>query len=350
MSRELIAAMYEQHVFDAMLLNADLGRFHVPFDELRGEHATEAALQDSVARFERVALNGISGSGKSSVVRHVMDPAPDGIAPIWLSLAYKDDSLATDPLSFAQSIVDALSAHAVAAQRLTDAQREEVLAAATGEIPLPTVARRRGGSLGVKAWMLQGSVARDVSTTVSGGEMRRSEGEVLERANDVLEAIRAHGRQPVVVMDDTDRLIGRGDPDRLIPSFFGGVLRAAIEDLRAGVVIAVQPYYLKRDDYREHARGIIEAHVAIPEVPDVGGVAAILTARVHYTEPTASASEVFTAAALEELFEVYRRQPSRTVRALLLAAHHALNRAREADAEQIGVDHVQAGADDALLH
>lgn len=350
MSRTLIEAMYDQHVFDAMLLNADIGSFHVPFDELRGEQATEAALRGSVARFERVALNGISGSGKTSVARHVLDPAPDGIAPIWLSLAYKGDALATDPLRFAQNLVDALSAHAVAAQRLAAAEREQVLAAATREIALPTVARRRGGSLGVRAWMLQGSLAQDVTRTVEGGLVHRSEGEVLERANDVLEAIRAHGLHPVVVMDDTDRLIGRGDPERLIPAFFGSVLRAAVEILRAGVVIAVQPYYLERSDYREHASAVVEAHVAIPEVPGVDGVAAILTERAHYAEPTATAGDAFTATALDELFDVYRRQPSRTVRALLLAAHHALSRAREAAAEQIDLEHVQAGADDALLH
>lgn len=58
MSAELITEMYEGHVFDAMLLEADMAHFHVPFDDLWGDRATEAALRDAVGRFERVALTG----------------------------------------------------------------------------------------------------------------------------------------------------------------------------------------------------------------------------------------------------------------------------------------------------
>ncbi len=349
MTDDLIVRMYDEHVFDAMLLDVDMADYHVPFDALRSETATESTLRDSVSRFERVALSGASGSGKTSVARYALDAAPEGMAPIWVSLAYKGDGLASDPFRFAQNLVDVLSAHAMEAQRLSPEAREELLARVTAERALPGVARKRGASLNLKAWILQAGVAADVTRTVRGGAVPRAEGEVLERANEVLEAVRAHDLQPVLVMDDTDRLIGRGEPDRLIPLFFGSVLRSVVEDLKAGLVIAVQPFYLGRDDYKQYASGVVERHIPIPEVPDAAGVGELLTARVRYAAATATAADAFESAALDELFAIYRRQPARTVRALLAAAHAALSRARKADAAKVSVEHVLAGADDALL-
>ena len=349
MSRALIQRLYDAHAFDAMLLDVDMRDYHVPFDDLTNQATTESSLRDAVAKSERVALTGVSGSGKSSVARYALDPPPQGIAPIWVPVAYKDDDVATDPRKFAQYLVDVISTAAVAANRIPRKTREAILAGTTDDINLPTVARKHGLGLTIKHWILQGTVARDVTKTVEGGKVRRSEQDVLERANDVLEAIKAHGLFPVLVMDDTDRLVGRSDPDRMIPAFFGSVLRAAIDNLHAGIVVAVQPFYLARDDYKRCANGLIERHIQIPEIPDVDGMAAILTARVKFANRRRTAADVFADGALEELYEVYRSLEERSVRRLLSTAHAALGRSQATVADAITVEHVQAGADDALL-
>jgi hypothetical protein len=346
---ELITEMYEGHVFDAMLLEADMAYFHVPFDDLWGDGATEAALRDAVGRFERVALIGESCSGKTSVARYVLESPPPRILPIWVSLAYKEEGIATTPARFAENLVDVLSAYAVRTSSLTAEQREEALRGATPDIVLPGTSRRVGGSVGLKAWLLNGEVARDVTRTIEGGQVPRSEGDILQRANDVLEAIRAHSLEPVLVMDDTDRLIGRSKADTLIPRFYGSVLRVVVEQLRAGLVLAAQPFYLHHDEYKRYSRGIVERHLSVPVLPDAAAVREILTTRIHYVRPRATADDAFVAEAINELFQIYSRQQPPTIRALLTAAHSALTRAQTGRASMIDIEHVEAGADDALL-
>jgi ABC-type glutathione transport system ATPase component len=70
------------HAFDPMLLDSDMRDLHVPFDDLTGSETTERSLRDAVTKYERVALTGCSGAGKTSVARFSLDPAPDRIAPI----------------------------------------------------------------------------------------------------------------------------------------------------------------------------------------------------------------------------------------------------------------------------
>lgn len=105
----------------------------MPFDDLRGDGATEAVLRDAVARFERVAVTGESGSGKTSVSRYVLESPPPRILPIWVSLAYKEEALATTPARFAENLVDVLSAYGVRTASLTTEQREQALRGATPE-------------------------------------------------------------------------------------------------------------------------------------------------------------------------------------------------------------------------
>jgi hypothetical protein len=349
MSRALIQRMFDHHVFDSVLLAEDQRDFHVPFDTLTGRTETEAALRLAVTRYERTALTGVSGSGKSSVARYALDPAPAGIAPIFVPVAYKSREVATDAGRFATYLVEVLSRAAVAAHRIPRREREALLAGATPDINLPTIARKNGIGLAVKAWILQGNVARDVTRTVDGGAIPRSADEALERANDVLEAIKAHALDPVLIMDDTDRLIGRDNPDTMIPAFFAGVVRPIVDALHAGIVIAAQPFYLDREDYRRHTTGLIENHIKIPEIPDADGLGAILTLRVKYAEPRRTAQDAFTEEALDGLFDVYHTGEERSVRRALAAAHAALSRAQATRADEIDVEHVLAGADDALL-
>jgi hypothetical protein len=341
--------MWERHVFDSVLLEEDMSAYHVPFDRLIGKTQTETRLRDAVGKFERVSLTGLPGCGKTSVARYSLDPAPTSIAPIWVPVAYKDEDVTTNPKAFAQYLVDVISAEAAAAQRIPRKDRDAILAHATSDISLPTVARRNAGGLKLMQWLIEANVARDVTRTIEGGRFPRSEREVFGLADGVLNAIRAYGLSPVLVMDDTDRFVGRGDPDRVIPAFFGGVLRAVVDRLHAGIVVAAHPFYLEREDYRQCTPGLIERHIHIPEIPDVAGLAAILTARVRFANSRRTATDAFADGALDTLFSVYESLKERSIRAVLATAHAALARAQESLASAISPNHVEAGADDALL-
>lgn len=349
MSRQLVQKMWEQHVFDSVLLEEDMSEYHVPFDRITGKAQTEARLRDAVAKFERVSLTGVPGCGKTSVARYSLEPAPARIAPIWVPVAYKDEDVMTSPKAFAQYLVDVISADAAAAQRIPRKDREAILARATSDINLPTVARRNAGGLKLMRWLIEANVARDVTRTIEGGKLPRSEQEIFGLADDVLQAIRAYNLNPVLVMDDTDRFVGRGNPDRVIPAFFGEVLRAVVDRLHAGIVVAAHPLYLERKDYRKASSGLIEQHIRIPEIPNLDGLAAILTARVGFANARRTANDAFAEGALDELFGTYKRLNEKSIRAVLAAAHAALARAQEALAPAISADHVKAGADDALL-
>lgn len=97
-------------------------------------------------------------------------------------------------------------------------------------------------SLAAKFWVANAELAGEVTSTLAGGDLQRSAGEVLENVNRALEAITAGDRLPVIVVDDSDsftRRPGSGlSHDQLVGGFFGPVLRALTE-LHAGVIVAV---------------------------------------------------------------------------------------------------------------
>lgn len=349
MSRRVLQRLFDAHAFDPMLLDIDMRDYHVPFDELTQTEATEASLRGAVSKYERVALTGYSGCGKTSVARYSLDPAPERIAPIWVPVAYKSDGVTREPMLFAQYLVEVILDTANAVRRISRRDREALLAGATSDISLPVEARKLGLGVTIKHWILQGNVALDITRTVGGGTLPRSEEAVLAKANDVIEAIKAHDLYPVLVMDDTDRLIGRAKADEIIPVFFGTVLRSVVDNLYAGIVVAAHPYYLKRNDYRRHAEGLIERHITIPELETADALGRVLRPRIRFVSTRHEAATVFRDDALEELFAVYRSADERSIRGALAVAHAALGRCQTDGADKIFLEHVRGGADDVLM-
>lgn len=82
MSLALLQQLRAANAFDHYPLFEALGELHVPFDSLVPGARVEARLDEALRRRGRVALVGGSGSGKSSVVSHVLGPMVEGLAPI----------------------------------------------------------------------------------------------------------------------------------------------------------------------------------------------------------------------------------------------------------------------------
>ena len=105
MSRESLARLQEAHAFNPAPLRGELHELHVPFDEMTGDHGCEQPLGDALRRGQRVALVGISGSGKSSVTQSVLGPLVEGLAPLPITVAIERPEIAQDPAEFAGHLV-----------------------------------------------------------------------------------------------------------------------------------------------------------------------------------------------------------------------------------------------------
>lgn len=82
-----LATLRECYVFESTPQRGNLAALHVPFDQLTGNDRTETRLLGAVHRNEPSAVVGASGSGKSSVIAHVLNPVTEDVAPLLVPVA-----------------------------------------------------------------------------------------------------------------------------------------------------------------------------------------------------------------------------------------------------------------------
>ena len=326
------------HALDSKLRDVDLADYHVPFDDVHGYGRVEAELARAVGVYERTAIIGPIGCGKTSLARFVLDRLPEEsrIAPIWISVAFDGPEVVTDPRRFVAHLVQAIVKQARDAMRLDANARQQLLAAASERRPLPGLTRRTTALASAKWWALGGQIGRDVTRTLEGVDLRRPLADMLDAADAALAAIAAHQLHPVLVVDDSDtftRLAGIDDRTPLIASFFGPVLRA-IADLRAGIVVAVHERYLELPSYRDADDGLLETPIAVPEIVS-GHVERILDRRVEFASPGRTARNLFSSEALRELCAIHRGPAKRNMRLTLSVCHQALLISAQNDSKQI---------------
>lgn len=332
MSQVDLNALRDGHVFDPAPSLEEMYQYHVPFDELVGTASCEAPLRRAIDRGEQVALVGDSGSGKSSVIRHVLGPLVEGVAPLSVPVSVEDPQVVSDPVRFAAHLVRTVARYVEHAMPGAAEAAKDAMNNADPVGPSQLRRRKIGGAIGWLSNRLE--LASELEQVTA--PQARGTAEILDQARQVLALITARDLEPVLVFDDTDKWFGAGtdDADALIAGFFGPVVRLLAEDLGVTSVLAVHNEYLRHPGYAR-AAGFIESTVRVPRLPTADALGKLLRHRT-------AGQRVLEAEALAGLFAYYNQgQVSDLRRRVLLIVHTALSHACDDGADRIGVRHLE---------
>jgi hypothetical protein len=345
-SGSVLDALRAAHAFDGSPLHVDLPAYHVPFDD-SGRDGTESGVRRAAQSAERLGLRGPIGCGKTSVLRYALDHRDSGVAPIWVSVAFDEEAVILDVRRFAAHLVQSVIRDAERARSLSEPQRTAILTAAAAKRPLPATERKLAGRLAAKFWIASSEVAREVTRSLAGVELDRPAAEILDAANGALEVIADTGRQPVIVVDDSDsitrRAASRATREELVGAFFGPVLRS-LTGLHAGCIVAIHDEYLEMQSFaiaqRDH--GALERLLPVPEVVS-GQLARILDVRTGLAASVGRA-DAFSQDAVSALAELNRGRARRNLRSTLGITHDALVSAIDRGAELIEASDIERAA------
>jgi hypothetical protein len=330
--------------FDPTPMPDSLAACLKPYQELVPGCSLESDLQSAALGYGRVGLIGGIGCGKSGVSRYAL--SGQGLAMVALNVVTEDREKIATVRGFLEILVAQLLSRATAAASLPTELRERLLADAAPTETQPRADIATSAQLGGSLWLLNGSVARDVTRTLGGGESYRSTQDLRQAARDALAAITANDVVPVLLADDTDRLLAiANDPqqqDELFRGFFGEVLREISEQLECGLVIAIHDKYRERTDYAELTAGRFTA-MQIPTLTEPQQLAQIIDRRGEFIDPPARCDELITSDGLARLTAIHIEGHDGSLRATLSVFHQALGyAASDGTAERIDERHITA--------
>lgn len=343
MSHSLLVQLREAHAFDHAPLRRDLGVYHVPYPELTGQ-PLEERLASAVRGGGCVAVVGRSGSGKSSLIQHVLGPLAECVAPIVVPVAVEPGERIRDVGEVVGLIVQAIEA------LIEDLPSSIGGDALKGVTPTRRVdsGRAWGGGVGA-SWFGAGMSASLQSQMPQKAELRRSASSALESLATLLATIEGEDKDlmPVLVFDDADRLLTVGGAERreVVEAFFSTVLRA-LRDLRAAIVIATQRSYFEDPGLHERLVSVVTDRIVIPTLAAPGAVAKVLASRVrHHAGAATLLDEVFADEAVERLYELYVEEFDGALRNVLSVAHVALGDACDSGHGLVGLAVIEQAAE-----
>jgi hypothetical protein len=343
MTLTLLEKLDEARAFEATHRFEDLGDLHVPFDSLTGTEATEARLRRLAEQGGKVALVGPSGAGKSSVVSSVLGPLVEDLAeevvPLRIPVAATDAETATDPGAFSRHLLRTVIRYST--EILSERDREILARQAANTVSTQGRQRSHRFSVGAPKLVADIGLASEVKSGAEQFVDEASAGDAIEGAARLAELFRAHGREPFLIIDDSDRWIRIGGEDlrEIADAFFMRIVPLLAREVGCGFVVAVHDEYLALDSYRE-ARQLLSRAIELP-LPDdrPGAVAAVLERRMGLAGSPAPHGELLEESALAILAERYEQ--SRSLRKMLQTVDGATQIACSERALIIGPDLIQ---------
>lgn len=328
MSNRAIRTLADSHAFNARPRSQDQRQVYVPFDELVETPSVERRLNDLVGAGSRVGLVGRTGSGKSSLLEHVLTRHP--FARVGVPVSLDQERVAREPKLFAQHLVHALSRFGEASARQEQEERIYAMSSERDEL------RRVPG-------LLQGEAAFEFASSAARIDVNRPAAEVVQQAGRLFDLLRASELQPVLVVDDSDKWLGAAT-EPMIADFFGRVL-PWIAELGTAIVVALQPApYLHSRSYREARKaGVPERELEMPVLTEPQQLGRILAKRAEVAGVDEPLAGLFTDGAVAALFEYYSGEGEYSLRKTLNAANCAVDLAAEAGAVAVDEALVAAG-------
>ena len=284
--------------FDPSPLRADLPRTHVPFEDLVPGANVETNALDALCHTERIAVVGPTGSGKSSLIGHLL-AGTDRVAGIRVSVEAQSPEVVTEPAAFAGHVLRELG-------RLSDASRllrsRRRLSASARAVTVEQRRRARGG-VNLPTWLADASVAAEMESAVSA-TFELPSSELFEAAHEAIVTITASTKRfPVIVIDDSDAWLRTDLADRsqLVGGFFGRVLHRVADEWAVGLLVAVHDDYLTNPAY-PRASGSLSKEIRLPRLPDHQALRQIVAARIAAVSNDADQTALVSDAALAEMY------------------------------------------------
>lgn len=345
MSRELIVSLRREAAFDPTPLPEDLAALHVPFDDLLGDRRVETALADAGRAAERIALVGPMGSGKSSVLSYTLT-SECGFATLPISVAPESDDTVTDPGQFAQHVVRVVSVWAADLEILSAKERDGLLRAVADRRVLPSRSTQTHAGIALQLpWLAKGDLARDIRRELEPAiEADRSAIEYLEALRRLTRLVRAVELEPLLVIDDSDRWLRRGEPRaEIVGAFFERVVRE-LARLEIGFAVAVHETYLALPEYQRATPGVLSARIDVPRLSAPDQLERIIDHRVRAFTGSRRPEPILDQDALARLWEFYGADADNSLRTTLQILHTGVT-----EAAQGGHDAVRGGTIEAAI-
>jgi hypothetical protein len=343
MSAEGLRQLYERHAFNPGLTRDWLTVTHVPFDDLLGSETVESRVRSVALGSALLSVIGGSGTGKTSLVNHALNT--DGVAPIWLQVTQETPPPVGDPLGFGQLLLATIVDDA---RRLLTQSEVDHSQAVVGERyqRQGTRTSRRGGVGLTPAWLTL-DMARELTTAAPDISRPVAARDVTRQIDELLDLVQSRGLMPVVVLDDTDRILQvvGGDPTgELLDRFVRRVL-PWLAERNCGRILSVHPSYLSNLAWRAaRLDGRVGEEVTVPLLTEAEHIATILSRRMEVFEVPGELTEIVEAEAVARLFELYAGHAGGTLRQCLTLAQYAVVLARDAGATSVGRVHVEGAA------
>jgi hypothetical protein len=225
--------------------------------------------------------------------------------------------------------------------------RDSLLADAAPTEILPRIEIATRTELGGSYWLLRGGVAKQVKRTLAGSESYRSTHDLRQAAQEALAAITDSQLVPVLLADDTDRLMRVADDpeqaERLFRGFFGEVLREIAEQLECGLVLAIHNDYLRHEQYEGFTTGRIVTKY-IPPLTESCQLAQIISRRGEFLATPARCEDLLTSEGLERLTLIHNEGRDGGLRATLSIFHQALTLAAKDGSGRVDERHIHDAA------